>query len=62
VPCGVCAEWWDDVSERYYYVSVATGESSFELPSYLNKLLRRFGEWAEYWCVASRAVADMDRA
>ena len=50
------AEWWDETHERFYYVSVASGEVSWDLPAYLNKLLRRFGEWAEYWDVASQHV------
>jgi WW domain len=68
-------EWWSAEHEAYYYVSVATGEISWQLPAYLNKLLRRcenswadvcgvcdrvvgfrFGDWGEYWDVASQHV------
>ena len=43
-------------NEAFYYVSVSSGEISWTLPAYLNKLLRRFGEWGEYWDVASQHV------
>lgn len=53
---GGWTEWWDAGTERYYYISTATGESAWELPAYLNRLMRRFGEWAEYWDVASQHI------
>ncbi len=33
--CCVLAEMWDDVHERFYYVSVASGEVSWTLPAYV---------------------------
>lgn len=41
---------------RFYYLSKATNERADQLPSYLNPVLRQFGDWAEYLDLGSQHV------